>query len=74
MGEVTDAEVKKGMSGEIVKRHITSLIPLLKTDYSPTLSPVVETETGTEIKSPQKVKRKAAIDSRAKTRLVLANE
>ena len=30
LGEVTGVEIKKGKTGEIVKRHVTSVIPLLK--------------------------------------------
>jgi len=33
-GEVTNADVKKGRTGEITKRHVTSLIPLLHSDVT----------------------------------------
>ena len=35
LDEVTGAEIKKGRTGEIVKRHITSVIPLLKFNTVP---------------------------------------
>ena len=37
LDEVTGAEIKKGKTGEVVKRHITSVIPLLKLNRTPSV-------------------------------------
>ena len=73
MGEVTGVEVFKGKTREVVKRHVTSLIPLLKSNEN---NIVKEND-----KEPSEVmnkkllpKRMAAKKSREKTKLILREE
>ena len=71
LGEITGAILKKGKSGEIIKRHSSVLIPYLEVneDFSipnKTKKPIVE--SGSNHSRP---KRKAAIKSEIKTRLML---
>ena len=66
-GEVTGALVMKGKSRELVKRHSSSIIPLLRNDN-------VNTSTPQQIVDPNSNRppsRRAALDSRERTRLML---
>ncbi|XP_068224998.1 uncharacterized protein [Palaemon carinicauda] len=70
LDEVTDIEVFKGASRETVRRHVTSVIPLL--------SPVTnDSEEKVDIKEDssthQRKKREAAVISEARTRDMLRN-
>lgn len=76
MGEVTDVEVLKGKTRELVKRHVSSTIPLLSCDElgtSPSVAPL--TEDFSRLAKPRGVpKRKAAAKSEILTKkLVGAN-
>ena len=74
LGEVTGASLVKGSSGEIVKRHSCTLIPLL-TDESVRSGKVRESkkpsEPPIEGKSSQKRRRAAAVSSEQRTRAML---
>ena len=70
--EVTNVEVRKGKTGEIIRRHITSLIPLL------TLKDQLEIPDETEDKTPTvrsyqgvRPKRRAALESILRTQQML---
>ena len=73
LGEITGVKVKKGNTGEIVKRHTTSVIPLMRVENSE--SPVV-TQNDSSVSEcqvdtvmvPDRPSRTAARDSREKTR------
>ena len=70
LGEVTDAKIKKGRTGEVVHRHVTGLIPLLsrKSDEIP-LNPCSNNKID---QSPKKApRRRAAQESQEKTRQIL---
>ena len=76
IGEVTGVIVKKGSTGEILKRHSTMIIPLLQSD-------IISTEKQNESDIPEenletvsvnRSKRKAAVESQRLTREILANE
>ncbi|XP_047738103.1 uncharacterized protein LOC125178431 [Hyalella azteca] len=69
-GEITGAKIRKGSNREIVKRHVTTIIPLLSLDQEE--SSDVKDAQPAEISSTIKVRRLAAIDSEAKTRQILA--
>jgi hypothetical protein len=69
-GEITGAKIRKGSNREIVKRHVTTIIPLLSLDHEES-SDVKDAQPG-GVTSPIKVRRLAAIDSEAKTRQILA--
>ena len=56
MGEVTAVEVRKGTNRETVKRHVTSVIPLLTGNSTTAANPTAERETAT----PTRPKRVAA--------------
>ena len=70
--EVTAAKVLKGDTKEVVYRHSSSLIPLLRgveSDGKPTVdTPVDESSTG------ERIKRNAAVKSDALTRALAAND
>ena len=74
LGEVTGASLLKGSSGEIVKRHSSTLIPLL-TDDSVRSGKVNESkkhsENVPECRSSQKPRRSAAVASERRTRAML---
>jgi hypothetical protein len=67
-GEVTCATVKKGQSGEIVKRHVTTLIPFLSDKNTEEPFKNVKEDNSCcyekEEAPMQQMKRKAAIQSR----------
>ncbi|XP_068218540.1 uncharacterized protein [Palaemon carinicauda] len=69
IGEVTGASIQKGSTREVVKRHITTLVPFLERLDDSELS---STNDSVKLLSePPHVKRKAAIVSEQKTREIL---
>ncbi|XP_068239919.1 uncharacterized protein [Palaemon carinicauda] len=69
IGEVTGASIQKGSTREVVKRHITTLVPFLERSDDSELS---STNDSVKLLSePPHVKRKAAIVSEQKTREIL---
>lgn len=72
-GEVTHAILKKGKTNELIKRHVTSLIPLLSLsqDESGDGDMVVDTPEPTP---PSRLQRAAAVRSREATRQMLIDE
>ena len=73
--EVTDAILMKGKTREIVKRHVTSLIPILWGEDNSLTTEENETDMVSELPNsdslPSKQKRKAAIESQQKTKKIL---
>ena len=71
LGEITSAEIRKGRSGEVVKRHVSSLIPILSS-----ISPTVTTENGSSSKSSIRTteKRAAAVASSERTKNMLERD
>jgi len=69
-GEVTHAEVRKGKTGDICRRHITSLIPLLRRRDDETC--VERIEPAVDDSNVSRPRRKAALESRAKTKAILS--
>ena len=71
LGEVTGATILKGNSRELVKRHSSTIIPLLS------LSQPVQTNKDSDFQDPPVEKRphrrKAAVVSEAKTKLIVNN-
>ena len=72
IGEVTGALVMKGRSREIVKRHSSTIIPMLQVDSKDNGS--VSQNSNPEVIVPSRPMRKAAKTSREKTRILLNNE
>ena len=70
-GEVTNALILKGKSGEIVKRHVTSLIPLLSLSEAEENPPPITNNKEYIDKGTERPKRKAALESEEKTRTML---
>ena len=70
LGEITDAEVKKGKTGETLKRHVTSLIPILSSDQSSIQLRDGEDET---VQPRLSNKRKAAMASSERTKVLFDN-
>ena len=86
--EVTDAVLLKGKNREVVKRHVTSLIPILTCkEMSPTSNQIVQNDlhSGSNKASQDhpdchlntnrkkgRLKRKAALESIEKTRKILS--
>ena len=77
--EVTGAWILKGKSGETVKRHVSSLIPILRSDHhngdqSLQIDSLADDSFDDEndTKGRVKFKRKAAIASRQKTKDLLS--
>lgn len=69
-GEVTNAILRKGKTNELIKRHVTSLIPLLS--VAPEESDDVEDAVGTPNLIPQsRPLRRAAAKSREATRRMM---
>ena len=74
LGEVTGAVVRKGSSRELLKRHVTSLIPILRSSNSSIQaddSEEKETNSANADNSKKREKRKAAIVSESKTKRML---
>ena len=73
LGEVTGAIVFKGKTRELVKRHASTIIPLLQTNDADYLS---ESNNGHSnfVEDKKRPTRKAAIVGRAKTQAMLINE
>lgn len=66
LGEVTNIVAKKGSTRELVKRHVSSVIPLLRLDSNEELlSPTVDGADESQIRS--RPQRTAAVASRLKT-------
>ena len=61
--EVTGAKILKGATREIVKRHVTTIIPLLNARF--TEIPIKDSSTDTEVRTVKS--RQAALVSRKKT-------
>ena len=81
LGEVTGAAILKGRSREIVKRHVTSLIPLLSSDQpdqsaSDQVNQIISRgnfdHTG-QVPGRSTTKRKAALVSAEKTKHILSS-
>ena len=68
-GEVTGALVLKGRTGEIVKRHSTTLIPLLRSNEK--TIPVTQHKMQENMDVASRPMRKAAVLSREKTKAIL---
>lgn len=69
LGEVTGVKVRKGSNREIVKRHVTSVIPLLSSENHCNdlqAKPEAEDDPG-----PERSKRKAAARGAERTRVML---
>ena len=71
LGEVTAAEVRKGRKNEIVKRHVSSLIPVLSSDPC-TNNIEVEKKVYTEPKIKKKIA--AALQSRERPKALYQSE
>ena len=74
MGEVTAAVIRKGSNREIVKRHSSTLIPLLDSNLDFNSEPDSNSHSVPDVNishSTPRVKRKAAIKSTALTRQIL---
>ena len=70
--EVTGAVILKGKTRELVKRHITTLIPLLECDPKSDNSDTSDDQTlDVGNASSSRVRRKAAVNSEQRTRLML---
>lgn len=72
LGETTEADIKKGLTGETVRRHVTSLIPLINfTECVMDTADGNESDTGhtTNLPLPNRSvsTRAAAVNSRQKT-------
>ena len=72
--EVTNLEVLKGKSGEITKRHISSVIPFLKVDDSSDADSPEFPEMFPSCPLADRPQRLAAQSSRQKTRDILIHE
>jgi len=79
LGEVTDVEVFKGKSRELVQRHITVVVPYLRSDtgslgsvLNPNSSP--EEDDPAPVSQPRRKGRIAAANSRTKTAAMLNND
>ena len=70
LGETIAVEVRKGKSGEILKRHVTSLIPIL-TDIPSVKKDAKQNQSLKLLRPP---KRKAAIISRNLTKRIISGE
>ncbi|XP_068245280.1 uncharacterized protein [Palaemon carinicauda] len=73
LGEVTNAQILKGKSGEVVKRHVTSLIPLLRdkgciSGIAPSVRPKKTIAVDSNYRYP---KRAAAVASGLRTKDML---
>jgi len=68
-GEVTGAKIRKGSNREVVKRHVTTIIPLLSLEHEE--SHDVKDDQPGGVSSKIKVRRLAAMDSEAKTKRML---
>ena len=62
LGEVTAVQAMKGNNREVVRRHVSSVIPLLRGEEDETIQ-LVETPVSNETKTPKK-KRRAAISEK----------
>ena len=67
--EVTGATLMLGKSRRLVKRHVTTLIPLMSSDQNRS-----DEKTESSCDEAVRSKRKAAIDSRAKTKAIVSQE
>ena len=70
--EVTGAHVLKGKTNEVVKRHISTLIPFLESDNDFDNNPIDEIDDKVSVLP--SVRRKAAIVSEQRTRDILSDE
>ena len=70
-GEVTNAVVLKGKSGELVKRHVTSLIPLLTTGDVDESNLETNEQLDVNLEKGERSRRRAAVESEKKTRQLL---
>ena len=69
--EVTGAVILKGKTRELVKRHISTLIPLLECDPKSDNFDTSEVQTLDDDKTfSPRVRRKAAVNSEQRTRLI----
>ena len=74
LNEVTSAIVRKGKNGETVKRHVHSLIPYMSLDNPVDNPGSSEAESNNQTGKNRRGKRKAALDSEAKSRAMLNDE
>ena len=73
-GEVTGATIMKGKTREVIKRHSSTLIPLLQYEDDSDETESCDSENKTMLISRPRSVRKAARESRMKTRNILLNE
>ena len=72
-GEVTGAIVLKGKTGEITKRHVSTLIPILTSNNVDSESNSMNDSTAISVNE-QRPQRKAAVRSREKTKGILESK
>ena len=75
LGETTEVTVRKGNTREIVRRHVTSVIPYFKVEgYCPVSHKDEEAQNTNTNNQNERPKRRAAIDSAQRTKTLLQDE